>query len=133
MICKISFWKWGIPFDIAGKEEKIGLLEKKSAQPGFWDDPAAAQGLMQELTEVRDVVAGYRNVERELEEVLILAQLGMEEGDEGTVAEAAALSRDLRGQVEKMEILALFPGKYDGQCHPHPSCRGWRHRGPGLG
>ena len=114
MICKISFWKWGIPFDIAGKEEKIGLLEKKSAQPGFWDDPAAAQGLMQELTEVRDVVAGYRNVERELEEVLILAQLGMEEGDEGTVAEAAALSRDLRGQVEKMEILALFPGKYDG-------------------
>ena len=109
MICKISFWKWGIPFDIAGKEEKIGLLEKKSAQPGFWDDPAAAQGLMQELTEVRmwlRVTGMWSGNWRRC----LSCPAGHGGGDEGTVAEAAALSRDLRGQVEKMQILALFPG-----------------------
>ena len=74
----------------------------------------AAQEVMQKLTQLRDVVVGYRALEEELEEALILAQLGMEEGDGETLAEAAGLGKELQAQVEKMQLAALFPGEYDG-------------------
>ncbi|HHY36234.1 MAG TPA: peptide chain release factor 2 [Firmicutes bacterium] len=100
--------------DIAGKEARIAALEEEAARPGFWEDPAAAQEVMQELTRHRDAVQGFRQVEKELEELEVLAQLGEEEGDQETLGEVAAALEGLQARVERMELAALLHGDYDG-------------------
>ncbi|HHW55636.1 MAG: peptide chain release factor 2 [bacterium] len=100
--------------DIAGKEARIAALEEESARPGFWDDPAAAQEVMQELTRHKNQVQTFRQLEKELEELEVLAQLGEEEGDQETLVEVASALEGLQAQVEKMELAALLHEEYDG-------------------
>jgi len=69
---------------------------------------------MQELTRHRDAVQGFQQVEKELEELEVLAQLGEEEGDQETLGEVAAALEGLQARVERMELAALLHGDYDG-------------------
>ena len=47
--------KWGIHFDVAGKERRIEELERKIEEPGFWDNPEESQELMKELKNLKAV------------------------------------------------------------------------------
>ena len=100
-------------FDLDEKEEQVNALEKKMMQPGFWDDPQAAQGIMQKLKHARSPVERYRGILQEIEDYLILAQLGQEEQDEKTLIEVANALSSLMERVEKLELAALLHGDYD--------------------
>lgn len=81
--------------------------------PGFWDDPAGAQKIAQEVTGLKESVAGYDNLAVRYDDISVLWQLGMEEKDESVYSDVLqglqALSRDM----EHMELTLMLSGEYD--------------------
>ena len=96
-------------FDIAVKVEKLTELEKKSSEIGFWDDTPKAQGIMRELTQLRDQVSIWEKISEKLNDTLELAQLNDPDLEEELSSEVEWLS----AQVEKLEFRALFSDQYD--------------------
>ena len=84
-------------------------MEGEAGQPGFWDDPNAAQEAMREITKLRDQVSVWQTISRRLEDGLELAEMGDEELEAELVREAAVLSK----QIGRLEFEALFSGRYD--------------------
>ena len=108
-----SLTKWGLPFDIAGKEEKIAELEYKMGEPTFWDNPDKAQVTTQELNEIKDSVVKYQGMQDKYEDLQILWQMGMEDKDESVYDEVAGELKDLQMAMESLELDLMLSGEYD--------------------
>lgn len=108
-----SLTKWGLPFDIAGKEEKIAELEYKMGEPTFWDNPDKAQVTTQELNEIKDSVVKYQGMQAKYEDLQILWQMGMEDKDESVYDEVAGELKDLQMAMESLELDLMLSGEYD--------------------
>ena len=108
-----SLTKWGLPFDIAGKEEKIAELEYKMGEPTFWDNPDKAQVTTQELNEIKDSVVKYQGMQTKYEDLQILWQMGMEDKDESVYDEVAGELKDLQMAMESLELDLMLSGEYD--------------------
>ena len=101
------------PFDLARKNEQIEYLENKIQAPGFWDDPAEAQKVMQELTGLKDSVETFQRMSRRHEDVYTLWQLGMDEQDDSVYNDVYEGLKSLRIELEHMELSLLLSGEYD--------------------
>ena len=108
-----SLTKWGLPFDIAGKEEKIAELEYKMGEPTFWDNPDKAQVTTQELNEIKDSVVKYQGMQAKYEDLQILWQMGMEDKDESVYDEVAGELKNLQMAMESLELDLMLSGEYD--------------------
>jgi peptide chain release factor 2 len=100
---------YGGVFDVAAKVDKLNELEKVALEPDFWDDSPKAQGIMRELTQIRDVVNRWESLSNRLADALELAEMGDPELQEDLAREVDSLSQT----VEDLEFRALFAGKYD--------------------
>ena len=69
---------------------------------------------MRERTHLDAAVNGYRLLERELDDVIGLIELGEEEGDLSVIGEAEGHLRALRDRSAAQEIEALLSGEADG-------------------
>ncbi|MEW6771185.1 MAG: peptide chain release factor 2 [Bacillota bacterium] len=103
----------GASLDIAGKERQIAELEKRMAAPGFWEDAARAQPVVQQLAGLRNTLSEYKRLRHEYEELAVLLDLAEEEGDEGLLAELVADTRRLAQGVAALEMAVLLSGPYD--------------------
>ena len=92
-------------------EREITELEQRSAEPGFWDDPAAAQRDMRRLGDLKNRVGQWQDVGRQADDLVALAELSDEDADLAAEVEreAAALER----QLDEMELVLAFSGPYD--------------------
>jgi peptide chain release factor 2 len=81
---------------------------------------------MRERTHLSDSIAGYRSLERELDDALTLAELGEAEGDEGSVDEAQRNIAELKERAAKRELESLLSGEAD-----HNDCYLEVHAGAG--
>jgi peptide chain release factor 2 len=84
-------------------------LEKRASAPDFWDVPEQAQKVMQHLSNLRDEVERWNTLSQRVEDTLELASLG----DESLSDELAAETEDLEQEIERLEFLLLFSGRYD--------------------
>ena len=57
----------------------MAQLEEVAAAPGFWDDSAAAQAKMRELTKLREQVTVWEALSRRLKDATELVESGDEE------------------------------------------------------
>lgn len=69
---------------------------------------------MRERTQLADAVDRQRSMEQRLQDALTLAELAEEEGDEDTVNEVANDLRDLKSQIERLQLQSLLSGEADG-------------------
>lgn len=83
------------------------------AEPGFWDDPAAAQQVAQELTGLKDNIGRYYQLAKCHEEIDMLWQLGSEEQDESVYAEVATALADMAKTLAALQLMLLLSGEYD--------------------
>jgi peptide chain release factor 2 len=100
---------FGGGFDLASKLEKLAELEKITMAPGFWDDTPKAQGIMSEMSALRDEVSEWQELEARLTDALELAGLQDPEMESDLSTEAQNLS----ALVGKLEFRTLFSGNYD--------------------
>lgn len=105
--------KWGIHFDITRKEEKIAELEYKMGEPTFWDNPEKAQKITQELNDVKDGVDKYKYIFHKFEDMQMLWEMGMEDKDESVLDDVENEIRQIKEEMEQLELELLLSGKYD--------------------
>lgn len=83
------------------------------AAPGFWDDPAEAQKVAQELTVLKDNIAQYYQLQQQHEDVEMLWQLGSEEADESVYDEIKAALNSMEKELETLQLDLMLSGEYD--------------------
>ncbi|MCP4416808.1 MAG: peptide chain release factor 2 [Chloroflexi bacterium] len=95
--------------DVPAKALKVSQLEEVAAAPGFWDDSTKAQGMMRELTKLRDQVTVWESLNQHLMDAMELVSLE----DEELLADLANEVGSLETQIAKLEFETLFSGQYD--------------------
>ncbi len=93
--------------------ERATELERQSAEPGLWDDPDRARQLLAELARAKEDVTLVEGLEARLSDLETLHQLAREESDDSVEPEIEAGARDLTGDLERLELRALFTGDHD--------------------
>jgi len=85
------------------------------ATPAFWEDNRRAQTLVQERSELTRLVGRWRELAKQAEELRLLWELAMEEGDESLAPEIEAGLRELRRGLEEFELKVILSGPHDGK------------------
>ncbi|HEX8961265.1 MAG TPA: peptide chain release factor 2 [Geobacteraceae bacterium] len=99
--------------DIDRLREDMQELEAKIAAPGFWDDNEAAQKVLKERTVMEKAVEGWDRLNRQVEDILLLIELGAEAQDEETLAEVRRLNDELERGVTAAEFQKMLSGPHD--------------------
>ncbi|MGQ9732611.1 MAG: peptide chain release factor 2 [Candidatus Zipacnadales bacterium] len=108
-----SVTKVRIVFDLAGKVDQLSRWEKTVEESGFWDDPEAAQQHMQKISQLRQFIEPWERLEREIEDLETLIDLGMEESDESVEAEAQVALEGARKKFGELELVTVLNGEHD--------------------
>jgi peptide chain release factor 2 len=69
---------------------------------------------MRERSALDDGISGYRKLESDLDDALVLLELGEAEDDEASVSEAEGQIRALNRAVQKRQLQSLLSGEADG-------------------
>jgi peptide chain release factor 2 len=97
--------------DIPAKTRRIDAIQSQSGAPDFWNEPEAAQKLMQEMSRLKDEVERWYTLANRINDALELAQLDDVSLEADLTKEVDALS----GIVERMALQALLSGPYDNE------------------
>ena len=81
--------------------------------PGFWEDQKKSTAMMREKASMERKISSYTDLRDALEEAETLLEMGEEEGDEETLAEALSTLEGLLPQVREAEIRRLFTDDAD--------------------
>lgn len=79
----------------------------------FWGNQEVAQKVIKDLKGVRASVEPLIAVEKELEDVETMFQMGKEAGDPSAMEEADQMMGQVERDFEKVELQALFTGPHD--------------------
>ena len=93
---------------------RLAELNKRAEDPNLWSNPQAAQKVMRQRQTLERSIAGYKKLERELDDAVTLIELGESEGDAASVDEGEAGLRKLAPEVRRQEVEALLSGEADG-------------------
>lgn len=105
--------KWGIHFDLAGKNNRIKEIEQTMEEPGFWDDTDKAQAMMKELKGLKDTVDAYYQLKTQYEDVETLIQIGYEENDPTLLTEIEEAIEEFIQSLEELKLKTLLSEEYD--------------------
>ncbi|MFQ6007597.1 MAG: peptide chain release factor 2 [Candidatus Zixiibacteriota bacterium] len=105
--------KLGGIFDLENRLKKVGELELVSSKPGFWDDPQAAQTILQEISIHKKWIESHRKLTADLNDIDEL--LGLTEADENSEdsRELEVALKELEQELERFEVSALLSGPDD--------------------
>ncbi|MCA9743449.1 MAG: peptide chain release factor 2 [Deferribacteres bacterium] len=99
--------------DIEKRRNEIANLEKKSTEPGFWDDQAEAQKVMREISSRKTWVDAFDKVARSAEDVQVMIEMAEEEDDSDIAREAENDAEKLCAAVEDLEFRNMLSGESD--------------------
>lgn len=102
--------------DVDGLRTRIETLEQEASDPRLWDDQAHAQRVTSELSHTQAELRRVSELRQRLDDLPVLYELAAEE--QGSAAadalgEADAELKELRAEVEAMEVRTLLAGEYD--------------------
>jgi len=84
-------------------------LQKKSEAPDLWGDPQQAQTLMKNISDLRDEINLWRDLEKKIDDTLELTQME----DPSLQTELEAETAAIQSQLSRLELSTLLGGKYD--------------------
>jgi len=105
-------WKF---LDVPGKQARIAELEAKMGEQGFWDSQQAAQKVIQESNQLKNIANPQAAFRRKIDDAKTLAELVAEtpEGAEAEVKELGELANALVTEVADLEIASFLSGPHD--------------------
>jgi peptide chain release factor 2 len=92
---------------------RLAELEREASRPDLWNDQEQARKVTTELARVRDDLALMDGLDERLSELETLFELGREEGDDSVEGEIGAGIEALGGDLDHLELRALFSGEHD--------------------
>jgi peptide chain release factor 2 len=99
--------------DPAAKRARIAELEKEAAAPDLWDDQEHAQSVTSKLSRLQSEVDRLAALRSRVDDVATLIELGQEEDDAATLAEAEKELKGVGADIDALEIRTLLSGEYD--------------------
>jgi peptide chain release factor 2 len=99
--------------DLPKMQAEIDELQEQVGAPDLWDDQANAQRVTGRLSVLQSDVERVSNLRQRLDDLEILVQLGQEEADADSLAEADTELRRLQAAIDSLEVRTLLAGEYD--------------------
>src|SRR5215207_8536554 len=99
--------------DLDAMRAEIADLGEQVAAPDLWDDQDNATRVTGRLSALQGEVDRFTELAQRLEDLEIMVELGREEGDEASLAEAEAELARIKKTVEVLEVRTLLSGEYD--------------------
>ncbi len=103
----------GQVLDLDAMRAEIARLGEEVAAPDLWDDQANAQRVTSRLSALNAEVDRFTELDGRLEDLGVLVELGREEGDADSLAEAETELGKVQKAVEALEVRTLLSGEYD--------------------
>jgi peptide chain release factor 2 len=87
----------------------------RAAKPDLWEDTAAAQTLLQRLSQIREALQPYKALETRLDDLELMCELLAEEGaeDGSGVREQEEELRRITAALDRLELETLLSGEHD--------------------
>jgi peptide chain release factor 2 len=95
------------------KRSEIAELETQVAAPDLWDDQENAQRVTSRLSTLQSEIDRVSSLRARLDDLGALVELGQEESDAASLAEAEIELVALRKAVDALEVRTLLSGEYD--------------------
>ena len=105
--------KYEVIFDLDKKGEDLEQLEKQSTDPDFWNDSQVAQRVTQQISRLQDEIEGYNKIGGLLEDLQVLIELAIEEGEESLAEEIEGNLRQVTDQINQLELKIMLAGEHD--------------------
>lgn len=93
--------------------QRVEELERKVAEPGFWDNSEQSQNIMRELKGLQDFVKTTQNLYNSADDILLLIEMAYEENDIAMVREIKQEIDTFEETFETLRIQTLLSGEYD--------------------
>lgn len=100
-------------FDIPNLEKKLQELEEQTTKQGFWEDTKNTTKVLSEIKRIKGKYTKYKELEKELNNLLELSELVQQEYDEEIVNDIIKNTKKEQRNLEKLELETLLSGKYD--------------------
>jgi len=98
---------------IDAARDELTQLESRAASPDLWDDQEEARKVTSRLANVKADIERWEKVRGELDALEVLYELARDEDDESQAEEIDAGIETLVGELDEIELLALFSGEHD--------------------
>ncbi|MBQ3548187.1 MAG: peptide chain release factor 2 [Clostridia bacterium] len=92
---------------------EIEELETKAAAPGFWDDLENSQKVLQKTGKLKNTVSRYDGLCQSYDDLLVLIELGNDEGDLSLIEEIESGIIDFEKGLAELRLTTLLTGEYD--------------------
>ena len=96
--------------DLDALRERARELEAQAGDPSLWDDPAHAQKVTTELSNVQARLKKVSSLRSRIDDLPVMYELAEEEGDETMADEELA---DVAAQIDSLEVQTMLSGEYD--------------------
>ena len=90
---------------------RLPQLETEMGRPDLWDDANRARLVQTEFSSVKEDLDLYDRLATEVDDLEVMLEMASE--DESFATEAAALSKKLSDEFNRLELRALYTGQYD--------------------
>ena len=92
---------------------RLDELNARVEDPKLWDDPKAAQAVMQERRRLDGAIAAVRAIESERTDTIELMEMAEAEGDNALVDDGVKALAELAERADRDKITALLAGEAD--------------------
>ncbi len=99
--------------DVPTMEAEIAELGEQVSAPDLWDDQANAQRVTGRLSVLQADVERVTSLRRRLDDLSVLVELGTDEADADTMAEAETELHSIQQAMDALEVRTLLSGEYD--------------------
>ncbi|NUR60571.1 MAG: peptide chain release factor 2 [Catenulispora sp.] len=99
--------------DVDKLRAQIADLEEQASAPDLWNDQAKAQAVTSKLSGLQAELNRFSSLNRRLEDVEVLFELGQSEGDADALAEVQGELIAISKAVGDLEVRTLLSGEYD--------------------
>ena len=99
--------------NIDARRAQLSQLEEQGNAPDLWDDPTAAQALMQKLSAAREFLTPFDALQKRTSDLLELIELAQIENDATLAREIDSDFKEVQREYSQLETATLFSGEYD--------------------
>ena len=103
----------GQVLDLDGMRREIADLSEQVAAPDLWDDQDNATRVTGKLSTLQGELDKFTALDGRIEDLALMVEMGQEEGDADTLADAEIELGRIKKSVESLEIRTLLNGEYD--------------------
>ena len=88
-------------------------LDAQTLEPEFWNNQENSSKVLQQIKRTKDKIEEYDALCSRLEDAITLAEMAIEENEEGYIPEVMTELAEITAEAEKQRIEILLSGEYD--------------------